>query len=111
MGQHPIRGWDFKMPYATETGLSSARVGRSLAHARLITPILELETCSSSFPRKLSDSPPPTKAKKTKCEQVYVKMDCVSAIFVFPMIIGIILPDYSSCVVSNALLIFETSIA
>ena len=43
-----------KMPlvlsYATETGLSSARVGRSLAHARLITPILELKrfVCSQT---------------------------------------------------------------
>lgn len=76
-----------KMPYATETGLSSARVGRSLAHARLITPILELETCSSSFARKLSDSLTTNKSEKTtKCEQVYVKLDCVSAMFVFPTI-------------------------
>ena len=43
-----------KMPlvlsYATETGLSSARVGHSLAHARLITPILELKrfVCSQT---------------------------------------------------------------
>lgn len=83
------------LSYATETGLSSARVGRSLAHARLITPILELETCSSSFARKLSDSLATNKSEKTKCEQVYVKMHY----------------DYSSRVVSNALLIFETSIA
>lgn len=85
-----------KMPlvlsYATETGLSSARVGRSLAHARLITRYLNLK---GSFARKLSDSLTTNNSEKTKCEQVYVKMHY----------------DYSSRVVSNALLIFETSIA
>ena len=55
-----------KMPYATETGLSLGRVGRSLAHARLITPILELETCSSSFARKLSDSLTTNKSEKNE---------------------------------------------
>lgn len=55
-----------KMPYATETGLGPGRVGRSLAHARLITLILELETCSSSFARKLSDSLTTNKSEKNE---------------------------------------------
>ena len=72
--------------------VSSARVGHSLAHARLITPILELKRFVCSQTERLTHH---QQQRKTKCEQVYVKMHY----------------DYSSRVVSNALLIFETSIA
>lgn len=100
MAQNPIRGTGRGrilqdascLVLCYRNRVSSARVGHSLAHARLITRYLNLK---GSFARKLSDSLTTNKSEKTKCEQVYVKMHY----------------DYSSRVVSNALLIFETSIA